>query len=99
VMDNFEVGAKLRILILESVEAVRTTGHDLLDLVVLQDLDILLAESLIEVFITHAASGIATAAFLHSEYAEVDPGGLQDLGGGDGHLHVPVFERSGAATQ
>ena len=71
VVDDVEVSTEVRVLVLDSVEAVGADRYHGLDVVGLHGLDILLGEHLVQVLVTHAAGRVAGARLLVAEDSEV----------------------------
>ena len=97
VVDDLGVEAVLRVFVLETVEAMRTRGHDLLHVVALEGLHVGLCQHVGQVLITCAARDVARTVLLRSEDAEVHAGYLHEFGKGLGGLLCTLVVGTGTA--
>src|SRR5713101_4879259 len=98
-MDNLIVAAKLRELVLQRIEAVRTIDDDLLHCVLGEDPDSSLRHALEEIFIAQAPRGLTVAWLLWAEDGKVHPGLFQELGKRYSGLFIALVEGTGAADK
>ena len=103
VVDDLVVAAELRVLVRQRVEAVRAGSDDLARAFgavledAVEDLDVLLGETLEHQFVAQATSRVAGAGLAGAHDAERDAGQVEQLGDRAGDLLGTVFERAGAA--
>ena len=97
VVHHFAVEAKLRILVLESVETVGAGHDDLGRLCLLQRLGILHRELLINELIPGASSRVPCAGLTVAEHGVAHAGNVQQFRDRTGRLLGAIFVRAGAA--
>ena len=97
VVDDLELDAEVLVLVLQRVEAVGAGRDDLLDLVLLERLDVLLCEALEDELVAGTASRVTRAGFAVAEYAEGDPGDVEELSDSAGGLLGAVLIGARAA--
>ncbi len=96
VVVHLVVPAKLRVLVLEGVEAVRAVGDDLLDLVAVERFHVLPSKHLVEHFVSGTPGEVARAFFLAPKDGKAHSGLFHQGCGRLGDLLVAAVERSGA---
>ena len=89
--------AQHRVLVLQSVEAVRAQGHHFLDPPFSQPADVLLGQGKEKLLLAQAAGRVPAAKLALAGHREVHPGRLQDFHHGPGHLLVARVEGARAA--
>jgi len=97
VVDHLEIGIELAIVVREGGMAMGRDGEYLLDPLLPPQLDILLRQALEKFLIADLGYRLATAALLGSDDTIADPGSLQYLDQGSGHLLAPGVVVVGAA--
>src|SRR5205085_6988358 len=97
VVDHLVTSAKLRVFVLDDVEAVRTARDDTPRLIGVQRLDVLLSQDLIEILVARPSSRVAAAGLFPTENGKRDVCAAEDAHQGLSEALVPVIERRHAA--
>ena len=95
VMNYFIMTAKLRVLVLQHIEAMRTCCYDLFYVVVIQCRDIVFHQHLSKILVSNSACRITSAFFFCSKDCKFNSCFLHQLCKGLRHLCVTCIECSG----
>ena len=85
-MDHLKVYFKFGILVFERVQAMRRGNKDLFHPVIDKSFNVFPGQAFEQLLIARLADAFTTAVFLDTQYPEIDPGLIEDAGGGSGDL-------------